>query len=192
MNIGIACRYDKGRYYLNDSYLSYFKKFSNTIEILNRKSKIDNIDVVIIPGGFDIDPKYYNQTNSTSFNINSYNDRLDFKLIALSIILNKKIIGICRGIQSLNVFFNGSLKQDIYFHNKNNHFVNFNNKYQLLNSFHHQSINNLGYNLKIIGLSVDGEIEAILYKKILGVQFHPELCHTPNIDKFLFDFINEA
>ena len=69
-----------------------------------------------------------------------------------------------------------------------NHFIRVKDSYFLVNSFHHQSIDQLAPELEVLGTSLDGEIEIIKHKDlpIYGVQFHPEL--------FTFDlkyFFNE-
>ena len=104
-------------------------------------------------------------------------DQLDKKIIEYCINKNKPLLGICRGIQSINVFLGGTLKQNILYHNDENHFIKFKNKYILVNSFHHQSIDKLAPNLLVVAKSLDDEIEIIKHKflKIIGLQFHPEL-----------------
>ena len=79
--------------------------------------------------------------------------------------------------KDINVFLGGTLKQNILYHNDENHFIKFKNKYILVNSFHHQSIDKLAPNLLVVAKSLDDEIEIIKHKflKIIGLQFHPEL-----------------
>lgn len=101
---------------------------------------------------------------------------------------NKPILGICAGVQIINVCFGGSLHQDIKNHTSKEeitiHPVNIEkgsfleeiyskNKIEV-NSFHHQAINKVVENFKIVATSEDGIVEAIEYKNIVGVQWHPE------------------
>ncbi len=101
---------------------------------------------------------------------------------------NKPILGICAGVQIINVCFGGSLHQDIKNHTSKEeitiHSINIEkdsflekiyskNKIEV-NSFHHQAINKVAENFKIVATSEDGIVEAIEYKNIVGVQWHPE------------------
>ncbi|MBE6137936.1 MAG: hypothetical protein E7176_06025 [Erysipelotrichaceae bacterium] len=192
MKIGIALRLNQGKLYINKSYIDYFYSLGYSLEYIDINTNLNDYDIFILPGGYDINPCYYKEQNVHCNNIDRYNDILDFKIIEYAYINNKKLLGICRGMQSINVYFNGSLKQDMLNHMNNNHFIEFNDKLILVNSFHHQSIKALSIYLENISKSIDGEIEIIKYKKIIGVQFHPELMKTPIIDKFILDFINEA
>jgi len=192
MKIGIALRLNQGKLYINKSYIDYFYSLCYSLEYIDINTNLNDYDIFILPGGYDINPCYYKEQNVHCNNIDRYNDILDFKIIEYAYINNKKLLGICRGMQSINVYFNGSLKQDMLNHMNNNHFIEFNDKLILVNSFHHQSIKALSIYLENISKSIDGEIEIIKYKKIIGVQFHPELMKTPIIDKFILDFINEA
>ena len=191
MKIGIPLRKFNNKLYINNSYLSYFTKMGEVI-LLRDKSKLENCDTFILPGGYDIDPFYYNQNNICSNNIDSYNDLLDFKIINHCLNKNKPLLGICRGCQSINVFFGGELNQDIKNHNLENHFIKYKNKHYLVNSYHHQAISILGDNLEILAKSIDDNIEIIKYKKIIGIAFHPELMNTPMIDFKIFNLLNEA
>lgn len=192
MKIGIALRFENGKLYINKSYIDYFNSFGYNIEFIDINSNLNSYDLFILPGGYDINPSYYNEINTSSYNIERYNDILDFKIIEHAYLNNKKVIGICRGMQSINVYFNGSLYQNIENHKNNNHFIMFKNKYILVNSYHHQAIKKIANYMEILAQNLDDDIEIIRYKKIIGVQFHPELMNTPIIDKFILDFINEA
>lgn len=192
MKIGIALRLEQQKLYINKSYIEYFSSLGYSLEFIDIYSDLKTFDMFILPGGYDINPSYYNESNTASFNIERYNDILDFKIIEYAYLNNKKLLGICRGMQSINVYFNGSLYQNIENHKNNNHFIIFNNKHILVNSYHHQSVKTTAKYMEILAQNLDDNIEIIKYKKIIGVQFHPELMNTPIIDKFILDFINEA
>ncbi len=192
MKIGIVARKFDEKIYVNESYLNYFKELGFETDIIMMDSSLEDYDFFVLPGGYDVNPKYYQEENTSSFHVIDDNDQLDFKIIDYALNKNKPLLGICRGIQSINVYFHGSLKQDMSGHKENNHFIQYKNKLYLVNSYHHQSIKTLGKNLKIISKSLDDEIEIIQYKKIIGVQFHPEIMHTPIINQLIFNLINEA
>lgn len=185
MKIGIVARRNNIDYFIHRSYINLIK--DNKYGIVTIDSNLNEYDAFIIPGGYDIDSKYYNEQNIACNNIDNEMDLLDKKVINYSIKNKIPLLGICRGIQSINVFLGGSLKQDILNHNNENHFIKYNNKYYLVNSFHHQSIKVLGDNLEIKALSIDNEIEIIKHKylPILGVQFHPEIALTSISDEIL-------
>lgn len=191
MKIGIPLRKSNNKLYINKSYINYFSKMGEII-LLFDKSKLDMCDVFILPGGYDIDPFYYCQNNSSSNNIDIYNDMMDFKIINHALNNDKVLLGICRGCQSINTFFGGKLNQDIKNHQNENHFIKFKNKHYLVNSYHHQAISIIGDDLEIIAKSIDDNIEIIKYKKIIGIAFHPELMNTPMIDFKIFNLLNEA
>lgn len=177
MKIGIAIRKDEKNWFVHNSYITYLTKKKHTVDIITLNTPLEDFDGFLIPGGNDLDPALYHQKNIASFGIDKEIDELDKKIILYAITKQKPLLGICRGIQSINVFLGGTLKQDIYNHSNENHFIKCQNKYYLVNSYHHQSIDNLAPDLEILALSIDGEIEIIKHKKlpIYGVQFHPEL-----------------
>ena len=146
---------------------------------------INDYDGLLIPGGNDINPKWYGKENIASEKIDNNKDERVFKTISEFVQNNKSILGICGGSQYLNIFFKGTLKQDISNHKDTEHFIISKNSlftYYLgekfkVNSLHHQCVETLGENLQICGISEDGIIEAFMDKnnKILGVQWHPEI-----------------
>lgn len=108
------------------------------------------------------------------------------------------IFGICRGIQMLNVYFKGSLYQDLSYckrsvikHAQQEKRENPSHKIHIekdsflypslsdeayVNSFHHQAIKDLAAHFKVVAKAPDGIIEAIEHESlpIYAVQFHPE------------------
>lgn len=177
MKVGIAVRKNDVDYFIHLSYINFLKKYNLSYDFISLETNLDSFDGFLLPGGDDIDPKYYNQENYACHNVLEEIDILDKKIIEYALKNKKPLLGICRGIQSINVFLGGSLKQDILHHKNENHYILWNEKPYLVNSFHHQSIHTLGKDLIILAKSLDDEIEIIKHKDlpIYGVQFHPEL-----------------
>lgn len=145
---------------------------------------IDDFDGLLIPGGGDIDPSWYGQENISSKKINYERDKIVFKTIGDFIKHDKAILGICLGFQYLNVYFGGTLKQDIPNHKDTEHlvkskdqlFTSYFGESFIVNSNHHQCVDKLGDNLKVFGVTYDGIVEAFMHKnnKVMGIQWHPE------------------
>lgn len=151
-------------------------------------------DGLILCGGVDIHPKYYNEEIDGSHQIDLERDAVELALAKAYIEAGKPVLGICRGLQLLNVYFGGSLIQDL--ENANEHASGA--EYDLIhavraeegsvvqklygdsfvvNSSHHQAIGKLGEGLKVTMRTEDGRvIEGIEHKTlpILAVQWHPE------------------
>lgn len=189
-------------YYFQQSYMDAVTAAGGTyLGILplldhNYDDIADLCDGLIVTGGGDIDSKYFNEPlHETSGLVKENIDEMDFKLIKAFLDRNKPVLGICRGHQVLNVYYGGSLIQDIPTQVKTNlihsqsqqrhvgtHsvtitkdcFLGKTGDTYLCNSFHHQAIKQLGSSLEIVALSEDGIIEAIQNEQVLGVQWHPE------------------
>ena len=156
---------------------------------------------ILLPGGADINPLLYNTSPET--HLGKCNDFIDWYQISITkkaLSLNIPILGICRGIQVLNVAAGGTLYQDIshtvpnaILHNQNSHLSNIchpisikenskihnilGDKY-IVNSAHHQAIKDLGNNLIASSTAPDGIIESIEMEGknfVVGVQWHPEM-----------------
>lgn len=160
---------------------------------------VNEFDGFIFCGGSDIDPKYYNEECTQSENICSKRDSFESKLFKKAYSENKPILGICRGIQGMNVFLGGSLIQHIEGHRQDMsrekcaHSVKIMSDGMLfkiagsdiaqVNTFHHQAIKALAPSLAIDALSPDGIIEAVHdtgRNFCLGVQWHPENIYRNN------------
>ena len=193
IKIGIAVRKDNKDYFVHRTYISLLKKYNLNYDFISINSNLNQYEGFLIPGGYDINPINYNENNTNCYNIDDEIDDLDKKIILHAVENKKPLLGICRGLQSINVFLNGSMYQNIDNHDKNNHFILFKNKYYLVNSYHHQAIKKIGANLKILSKSLDGHIEIIKHDflPILGIQFHPELLNS-DINDFLMLIFNES
>lgn len=159
---------------------------------------------VLFTGGPDITPFIFNEEAIEGCgNISPERDKLEKDVYDIAFDKKLPILGICRGMQAVNVFSGGDIFQDINsqidFDVKLKHCQEFKGSipvhyvdvrensllYEILgdkkikvNSFHHQAVRKLGNGFKIVGISSDGIIEAIEmenYKFLLGVQWHPEL-----------------
>jgi len=144
----------------------------------------------------DINPKYYGEKplEGLEYPDDPYEDELDFKLIELFEKTNKPILGICSGLQSLNIYHGGTLKQHIDEHSskeqlirhtidiEENSFVHslYGSKAEV-NSIHHQAIKKVGEGFKVTAVSEDGTIEAIEKGNLIGVQWHPEMMHKKSM-----------
>ncbi len=181
--IAIPLRIEDDLYQLKQRYSRYFASYhflpcficQENLELLYE------CDALCLPGGDDIDPAYYGQENTNS-HVNEKNDALDMEVLRIADTIHLPIFGICRGIQCINVFYGGSLKQHIFHHQKNRHLVSYLENGQIkrqetTNSFHHQCIDQVAPHFSIFLLSEDHVIEGIINqeKKILAVQYHPEM-----------------
>lgn len=203
MILAITQRYDKSnqeKFFKETFYLNkYFKDIFEELNILlfpvasvtQLETVVDICDGLIVTGrSIDVNPKYYGEQAIEATNLKNYEleDELDFSLIKSFHKANKPILGICAGIQVINVCFGGSLYQDIVNHSTkdvlNIHEIQISKDSFLekcyhsdiikVNSFHHQAIKDVAEGFKVSAISKDGIVEAIEYKNILGVQWHPE------------------
>lgn len=193
------------RYYLTEHYKGIFDKLDillfPIVSIKNLEKVCNICDGLIVTGtGNDINPSYYNEVpiEGKSYDIDEF--KLDKSAIEYFYNANKPILGICGGLQSINVYFGGSLNQNIDNHDLKNNLHKINIKessflYEIynsntnINSFHHQSVKDVAKGFIISAKAEDGTIEAIEKDNIIGVQWHPEkmndlLFFKHFIDKF--------
>lgn len=176
----------------------------------NVEEIIDKLDGIVLSGGNDIHPYMYKADPHPKLDdVSLSRDMHEAKIYKLAKEKGLNILGICRGMQLINVLEGGDLYQDIYteYENVIGHSLpdtvpDFHHKIHLdkegilrdifgqniiyVNSIHHQAIKNLGQDLKILARASDGIIEGIQHesKKIYAVQFHPEELY-PRDEKFL-------
>jgi putative glutamine amidotransferase len=165
---------------------------------------LDICSGLILSGGPDIDASYFGEGNMPYANeISPVRDSMEIFLARQAIALDKPILGICRGIQIINVAAGGSIFQDIYAENNSEnrllkhsqqaprwfqiHNINiqsdtllnniYGRKTLKVNSFHHQAVKDVAPEFIVNAYAEDGIIEAISHehkKFILGVQWHAE------------------
>lgn len=151
-----------------------------------------SIDLLVFTGGSDINPVRYGRQAPDDGFFNLQRDEIEFGIIddILQDRLNpKKVLGICRGHQVLNVAFGGTLFYDFpselgrdhpYVHNLAWEFPGpLATTFPSVNSMHHQGISSIGDMLTYKYLAQEpksGLIESVLWgDRFLGVQWHPEL-----------------
>jgi len=157
---------------------------------------MNQADGILLPGSpTDIDPNLYGAPPDPKLGkLYPERDSTDFALLKHAEETSLPILGICFGVQSLNVFRGGSLVQDIpslvskpLTHDDARHPVHLEGSGLLselagsrdleVNSFHHQSIERPGKNLRVAARASDGVIEAVedvSGRFVVGVQWHPE------------------
>ncbi len=157
-------------------------------------SGLKDVDGVLLPGGVDVDPSCYHEENTASSYINKKLDHFELRVIKEALAYGKPILGTCRGMQLLNVYFGGDLCQDIEHHDihtwtekgdrvhstrvKKGSFLDdiYHSSSICVNSAHHQAVQRLGEGLIPIQFSEDGLTEALCHSSlpIFAVQWHPE------------------
>tara|TARA_B100000965_G_scaffold118213_1_gene97542 strand:+ start:2192 stop:2902 length:711 start_codon:yes stop_codon:yes gene_type:complete len=186
------------------------------IPITKNLQNLDFLDGLLISGGdFDIDPVFYGQKIESN-KVQTIPDRTDFEMNLIDFFFHsqKPILGICGGSQLINVYFNGSLIQDIKTNieheqpnprnetsheiilNKDSQFKKYNIKQKIfVNSAHHQAVDRLGNNLVVDASAPDGIIEAfhhISHYYCVGLQWHPEFLITEFDQKVIKDFVENV
>ena len=169
--------------------------------IKNTDSILALADGIILTGGEDISPLQYNDTINLAVcgDINYQRDTLERKLFDFALKNKIPLIGVCRGMQMMNVASGGSLYGDIpteigttVIHRNNGEVMHeivlcdtsslifpAGKDTIMVNSWHHQGLKIMPNHLRVIARSFDGLPEAVVMDKsehpfMIAVQFHPE------------------
>ncbi|MBX3020892.1 MAG: gamma-glutamyl-gamma-aminobutyrate hydrolase family protein [Bdellovibrionales bacterium] len=151
---------------------------------------------------------------STSRRQDIARDALEFVLLREAVEARMPVLGICRGGQLINVYFGGSLHQDIsgfYVEKPNLRTLRprklvqiesgttlarlLENRCTFVNSLHNQSVNVLGKGLRVSAREMNGVVQAIEHTDlpfVLGVQWHPEFLPLVRAQRRIFHFLTEA
>jgi putative glutamine amidotransferase len=163
----------------------------------------ERLDAILLPGGADINPvQYKSQAHPKLGAVSDVRDAMELSMAKWALADDLPILGICRGIQLLNVAMGGSLVQDIpsTIESQLRHDIEgdeprntFLHDIQLeansrladilgdtsftVNSLHHQALREVAPNAKVVAKAPDGIIEAIEVPNkhfVMAVQWHPE------------------
>ena len=159
------------------------------------------LDGLILQGGTDVSPQAYGETAlDPAWGGDPVRDAYELELLHEFIEARKPVLGICRGMQLMNVALGGSLYQDLPTqragelrhetsdYDRHSHAITFTEggdfrrwfgevEGGLVSSIHHQAVNRLGKDLRVEATSADGLVEAICgtgRNFLCGVQWHPE------------------
>lgn len=167
---------------------------------------LELLDGLVVAGGdFDVPPAYYGQDARPVLG-KLLEERSAFERAILTLALERDlpVLGVCGGMQLLNVVLGGTLHQDlterpgtgvhVQPHDKRQpaHPINVTAGSMLaqltgstsfgVNSTHHQIVNTVGSVLRASGIAEDGVVEAIestRHRWAIGVQWHPEVLSAP-------------
>ena len=185
------------------------------------KQLLNTVQGILIPGGHDVNPKRYGETPIEECgDICDELDRMEKEILLQGLEMDIPILGICRGIQFINVCLGGSLYQDLPTQRiscVNHHqippydvpvhevrinedsglFRLLSNKSIQVNSYHHQAIKQMAKGLKCMAESEDGLTEAVEIpgkKFVWAVQWHPESSFRKdeNSRKILEEFVRNC
>ncbi|NKQ54155.1 gamma-glutamyl-gamma-aminobutyrate hydrolase family protein [Amycolatopsis sp. K13G38] len=160
-------------------------------------SALSAVDGLVIAGGADVDPARYGQQAHETTVSRPERDGFEFALIRDALDRGLAVLGVCRGMQVLNVALGGTLTQHlpeaaghtghqpapaVYGHNRIT-LAEGSRAARILGTeakgqcYHHQSVGEPAPGLKAVGWAADGTIEAVEMPGeafVLGVQWHPE------------------
>lgn len=229
IGITMSYDYDKKTFKLNQSYVEAIQLAGGVPVAVppmedknNLKDIARQVDAIVFSGGLDINPIYYSEDPHPKLEkICPLRDTAEIFLVREMMKLPKPILGICRGMQVMNVAQRGSLFQDIpssvpkaIKHNQDaprysaTHKVRIKDPNSILydifkediitvNSYHHQSVKDIAPPFKVTALAPDGVIEAMELSSMeffcLGVQWHPEeMCIKSPENLRIFEYLVEA
>lgn len=166
-----------------------------------------NADALMLTGGCDPDPQIYRETPRPGLGrVSLQRDVYELELLDAAMERGLPVMGICRGLQLINVALGGSLYQDMLTQmgaefashdqkeptDEATHEVAFTagsmaehlfgTQFLPTNSHHHQCVHRVADDLTVSGTTVDGVVEALEWpeREIIAVQFHPERMRDEN------------
>lgn len=225
--IGITPNYanDSGLYSLHRDYVDAVEAAGGRSVLLlpsaasEPPSLPDFLDGILFSGGGDIDPLLFGEEPLRECGeISPLRDRFELRLCHLALEKGLPLLGICRGMQVMNIAAGGSIYQDILAQTGSTlkhsqqaprthatHSVLpeensllaaiWSKKRIAVNSFHHQAVARLGEGFSVAARSPDGTVEAIQRRDVpfaLGVQWHPEAMKNEEQALLLSAFVQAA
>lgn len=211
--IGVIPLYDdeKDSLWMVPGYMKVIEECGGTPIILPLTDNMEELDQcfnmcdgVLMTGGHDVNPKMYGEEKRSNCGLpNDTRDNMEKYLFEKALETDMPVLGICRGIQLMNVLLGGTLYQDLptektsdiehhmdapYDRAAHNVFVLpdtmladiIGEGEYSVNSYHHQAIKEVAKDAEVMAVSEDGIVEAICVhnkKFVVGVQWHPEFAY---------------
>jgi len=177
-------------YYLCDDWKKIFEELGITLFPVYTHCCIQEIcdvcDGLILPGSNkNIYPSYYGRERDPEapYSVDEYST--DKPVVEAFVKAGKPILGICGGIQVLNVLFGGTLIQRLPGHGGTRHNIQVEKDSFLyrvygkdvveVNSYHGQNVDDVAPGFRVTARTESGTVEAIEKGNIIGVQWHPEV-----------------
>jgi putative glutamine amidotransferase len=172
--------------------------FPETVDAGEARERLARFDGVLLIGGADVDPSFYGEDRHPEvYGVNRQTDQFEISLARAAVEEGKPMLAICRGIQVLNVALGGSLDQHITGREglvghgipgvaPEMHDVRLETGSRVakamgveettVSSSHHQALARLAEDLRPVGWTADGIVEAVEHQHgwVLGVEWHPE------------------
>jgi putative glutamine amidotransferase len=167
------------------------------------------VDAVVINGGGDVGPERYGAArHPRTYGVQEPRDQFEIELVRAAADRGIPVLGVCRGIQLVNVALGGTLVQHVPDAGGRDHMCDaaldrrvhdvvlapgsrlaalYSRDRLKVNSIHHQAVDRPGPGLRVTATALDGTVEGIESEdgRILGVQWHPELLAEPAASEHL-------
>jgi putative glutamine amidotransferase len=224
MKIGITDTHNEDIF---DNYKQWLHNLDSTLEIVRlsyasaNAAEIHRIDGLLLSGGGDVDPQAYHKHDDLpkTKGVDAKRDAFEYELIDHALDADMPILGICRGMQVMNVYLHGSLITDLVSSRFDDHTGEEDQEREHMisivpntllsalagtnevrvNTFHHQSIDRIGRGLMTSSVSDDGIVESVEWALkdampfLMLVQWHPERSQKSFLsEKIARMFLREA
>ena len=205
MRIGLTDNLNPAKFEQYGQWICGANPSAEIVKISTRLSNLGDagkVDGLVLTGGGDVDPEYYGFTDERGVvrEVNHERDEFEFRVIERALDCEIPILGVCRGMQVMNVYLGGTLIPDLSEAGCEDHQSHEGRDgvhsilpvphttlaaltglgSQTVNSAHHQALEHLGRGLMVSAVSQDGVIEAAEWSLkdtmpfLLLVQWHPE------------------
>ena len=174
--------------------------------------QLRNVDALVLSGGQDLDLSDPDSAADPSRWIDPARDRYEFALWEAAKERRLPVLGVCRGMQLVNVALGGSLDAHIDDHDAGDRHASEPHEISLepgsrlatlvgadsalVNTIHHQAVSSLGDGLAVVARAADHTVEAVESGPdepwFVGIQWHPELMLDGRGGQPLFDGLIEA